>query len=266
MEVCSLIIRVQKNEHNPYAVIDKTALNDKRLSFKAKGIISYLLSKPDNWKPVLSELSNSAIDGETSVRSGLKELIAYKYMVRQSIKENGKIVAWEHVIYEKPQDIKQAPQVDFPQVENPQVENRTLISNDIKNNDLISNKEDYYIEIYKKIVTLYHTLCVSLPRLKKVTDGRKKAMKMLLKKKYSTDTIEIAFKKVEESDFLSGRNGKWTSCNFDWIINEDNIVKILEGKYDKKISAEEIKQKQDQDKYVTNERLLYGLPRAGGNW
>ena len=39
---------------------------------------------------------------------------------------------------------------------------------------------------------------------------------------------------AEDSDFLSGRNGKWTSCNFDWLINENNMVKVLEGNYKNK--------------------------------
>ncbi|MNP53901.1 hypothetical protein D3C76_1484160 [compost metagenome] len=36
---------------------------------------------------------------------------------------------------------------------------------------------------------------------------------------------------VEASDFLTGRDGKWGNCGFDWIIKESNYIKILEGNY-----------------------------------
>lgn len=40
------------------------------------------------------------------------------------------------------------------------------------------------------------------------------------------------FKRVEASDFLTGRNGEWTACGFDWLLKENNIIKVLEGNYD----------------------------------
>ena len=43
------IIRVSKNKNNPYFLMNNTGINDKNLSFKAKGVLAYLISKPDNW-------------------------------------------------------------------------------------------------------------------------------------------------------------------------------------------------------------------------
>ena len=67
------IIRVVKNE-NPFAQIDKAPLEDPKLSFKAKGILAYLLSKPDDWKLQVADLENHSNDGERSIYSGIKEL------------------------------------------------------------------------------------------------------------------------------------------------------------------------------------------------
>ena len=50
-------------------------------------------------------------------------------------------------------------------------------------------------------------------------------------KQFSPDFKDI-FERVEKSDFLSGRNGKWSNCGFDWIFNPSNFVKIIEGNYD----------------------------------
>lgn len=75
----------------------------------------------------------------------------------------------------------------------------------------------------------------SFPKIRTMTDKRKKSLKVLLNQ-YSQDDILTAFKKAESSNFLSGRTGKWSGCGFDWIINFNNFVKLLEGNYDNKPS------------------------------
>lgn len=110
-----MIIRVAKNKDNPYVMMNKTGLNDPRLSFKAKGILAYLLSKPDDWKVMVSELINSSTDGKTAVYSGLKELEENGYLKRIRVyrmdKEKGKKVIdhWETVVYETPIECKGSP-------------------------------------------------------------------------------------------------------------------------------------------------------------
>jgi DnaD/phage-associated family protein len=94
-------IRVEKS--TGYSVINNTGLNDANLSFKAKGILAYLLSKPDNWKCLVGDLSNNARDGRDSIYGGLQELRKYGYMIKRPIRNNqGKVIEWEEVIYETP--------------------------------------------------------------------------------------------------------------------------------------------------------------------
>jgi hypothetical protein len=86
----------------------------------------------------------------------------------------------------------------------------------------------------KDIVDVFHKYCTSLPKIKTITDKRKKTIRARLKQYPGMDTYEELFKKAEASKFLSGKNGKWTNCNFDWLLNETNMVKVLEGNYDEK--------------------------------
>lgn len=86
---------------------------------------------------------------------------------------------------------------------------------------------------YDEIISLYHEL-TSLPRVQKLTDRRKKTLRVRWKQYPDTEKFRQLFIKAQESDFLSGRNDKWTSCSFDWLINEANMVKVLEGNYDNK--------------------------------
>lgn len=88
-----------------------------------------------------------------------------------------------------------------------------------------THKTDYgkYLEFYKNAVK-----SLSMPKV--LSDKRKKALKTL-SLKLSDDDIKRVFELAEESDFLSGRNGKWTGCSFDWLINYNNAIKVLEGQY-----------------------------------
>lgn len=74
------IVRVEKNSN--YTVLHKAALKDTRLSWKAKGIIAYMLSMPDNWVFHMNELMKHSTDGEKSFRSGFNELKTHGYVKR----------------------------------------------------------------------------------------------------------------------------------------------------------------------------------------
>lgn len=86
----------------------------------------------------------------------------------------------------------------------------------------------------------FNRICKSLPGVKFVSDKRKKA---LLAAKKQLDRLNMSFEelfeKAEASDYLSGRNGKWTNCGFEWIISPQNIVKIAEGTYDNRPGTHE---------------------------
>lgn len=113
------IIRVEKNRN--YSVINNTGLRDERLSWKAKGILAYILTLPDDWVFYREELATHAKDGIDSLKSGMKELKEYGYVKRNPIRnDKNKIVSWETVIHEVPQ--QEEPLADFPPVENPPVE------------------------------------------------------------------------------------------------------------------------------------------------
>ena len=79
------IFRVKKNAN--YVVMNRMALNDERLSWKAKGIIAYMLSMPDDWKFYVKELSDHAKDGEDSLRSGIKDFKECGYLKRYPVKD-----------------------------------------------------------------------------------------------------------------------------------------------------------------------------------
>lgn len=94
------IFRTLKNKN--YTVMSNVHLRDKKLSWKAKGIHSYVLSLPDDWEIRVNHLITVSTDGEKSTRSGLKELYDNKYWQKYPVYINGKVDHWVTLISEVP--------------------------------------------------------------------------------------------------------------------------------------------------------------------
>lgn len=85
---------------------------------------------------------------------------------------------------------------------------------------------------YQKIVSLFNQICVSLPKVEKLTENRKQRIKAADKE--LNGDFDGFFRKIEASDFLTGRVGSWNGCCFDWAFKQQNLIKIVEGNYDNK--------------------------------
>ena len=92
------VFRVPKRSN--FTVMSNVHLRDASLSLKAKGLLSYMLSNPDNWDYSLRGLARFSSDGIDSVRSGLNELMRHGYQVRDA---KGRIVDCDYQIFEVPQ-------------------------------------------------------------------------------------------------------------------------------------------------------------------
>lgn len=86
---------------------------------------------------------------------------------------------------------------------------------------------------YQQIADLYNETCVSFPRLTKLSESRKKAIRARLKQ-YSVDDFRRIFELAESSDFLKGKNDRNWSATFDWMVKDANMAKILDGNYNDK--------------------------------
>jgi len=93
----------RKAGRKQWVVIDKTAAHDASLSWKAKGLLLYMLSMPDDWEFYVSELKNHASDGRDSTASGLKELERAGYLVKTKRRdEEGKFQGYDYNLFETP--------------------------------------------------------------------------------------------------------------------------------------------------------------------
>lgn len=83
---------------------------------------------------------------------------------------------------------------------------------------------------YQEIVDKYNSICVSLQSVRKISNARKKAINARLKM-YSLDEVIEVFTLAESSNFLKGANNINFKANFDWLMSDKNMAKVLEGKY-----------------------------------
>ena len=121
--------------------------------------------------------------------------------------------------------------VGFLGVDNLGLENQgQLNTNKLNTNNTYRKEQKFYCQ---QVADAFNETCVSLPRVTKLTDKRKKAIKSILKK-HSLEELKNIFKKVEYSSFLNGSSGKWSGATFDWILKESNLIKVIEGNYDDK--------------------------------
>lgn len=86
---------------------------------------------------------------------------------------------------------------------------------------------------YQQIADMYNDICISFPRMMKLSDSRKKAIRARMKT-YSVDDFRKMFELAESSSFLKGQNDRDWSANFDWMVKDANMAKILDGNYQDK--------------------------------
>jgi DnaD/phage-associated family protein len=134
------IFRVTRDPNNPYVMLNKQFIYDRRLSFKAKGILAYILSRPDHWQIYEIEIIKHSRDGRDSVRTGIKELINLGYVIRQEKRdEKGRFEGYEYEVFEVPKE-------ELPKSENPTSDNQTLVINELSNklNNVVVNAFEFY--------------------------------------------------------------------------------------------------------------------------
>lgn len=114
-------------------------------------------------------------------------------------------------------------------------------------------KEGNKYNIYQQIADLYNDICVSFPKVNKLSDKRKKAISARLKI-YGIDDFRRLFEMAQQSDFLKGGNNRDWSATFDWLITDSNMAKVLDGNYKNKAGANKKgKQTFDQRSYDYDE-------------
>jgi len=133
------VVHVKKRE-NPYVQIDKRVFEDPRLSWRAKGIMGYLLSKPDGWKVNVVDIWGKGKEGRNAVQDCMSELAVFGYAeLVTTHNDQGVFTGKEWVVSEEPKggftDATEKPKTEAPKT-------RKSVFRSISNNELNSNNEE----------------------------------------------------------------------------------------------------------------------------
>ena len=144
------VIRVEKNKN--YTVMSNVHLRDKALSLKAKGLLSLILSLPDDWQYNVKGLAAISKEGRSGITSALQELEAAGYLERRQLRgEHGKLAQVEYVVFEAPRPpLAEKPATadsatGNPATGNPATEDRAQISTE----EQITEKQNTDLSKYR---------------------------------------------------------------------------------------------------------------------
>ena len=213
-----------KKEKN-FTVLDNTFIKDTRLSWKAKGLMTYLLSLPDDWTIHLSEIEKHASDGKSALRSAINELKDLGYLKAEQKRENNRFAEMVYIIIENPD----SPFTDFQQTENLQTENLNSENQTLQNtnNDKVLNKQSTDNNIPKekkhKLGTYFNVL-LSDKELQKLVEkmGSEKTgavianfseLKEMKGYKYKSDYLALLRWGIEayEKKYATSQNGGYVN-------------------------------------------------------
>ena len=163
------VFRVERN--TGYTVMSNHHLRNKELTLKAKGLLSQMLSLPEDWDYTLAGLSHINREKIDAIREAVKELEKAGYIVRSRERdEKGRLRGADYVIYEQPQpkepeaatSSEKPPTSDLPTLENPTLDNPTLekptLENPTQLNKDISSKEQSITDLSSTHSIPFHSL------------------------------------------------------------------------------------------------------------
>ena len=229
------ILRIKKT--NNYTVMSNYHFKEKDMSLKAKGLLSLMLSLPEDWDYSIDGLAKLSKDGKDSVMSALAELEKFNYLIRTQTKdEDGKFAGYDYDVYEEPYTEKpftENPNTEKPNTENPQQLNTKPLNTESDIN--ITNKklninvqtEQEFEEVWK----IYPRKEDKKKAFLAYKTARKKASFDEIKKGVETYSNHIKARNTDKCYIKLGAtyfNGECWANNYEQVAPKEELIK---GKY-----------------------------------
>ena len=145
------VFKIEKTKD--YTVMSNYHLRDRKLSYKAKGLLSFMLSLPEDWDYSLAGLCAISKESRDGIRSILKELQEHHYVEIEKVRGDKGYFEYNYLIYEVPHFIEVEtqltnPDMENPHLDNPNVETTTQINTNIINTNKQIDKDDKTISSF----------------------------------------------------------------------------------------------------------------------
>lgn len=229
------VIRIQKT--NNYTVMSNYHFREKDMSLKAKGLLSLMLSLPEEWDYSVDGLVKLSKDGKDSVISAITELEQFGYLVRSQAKgQDGKFAGYDYDVYEQPYTEKpftENPSTVKPMTENPQQLNTKPLNTESDIN--ITNKKlNINVQIeqeFEEVWKLYPRKEDKKKAFLAYKTARKKASFDEIKKGVETYSNHIRVSNTDKRYIKLGAtyfNGECWVNNYEQVAPQEELIK---GKY-----------------------------------
>lgn len=227
------ILRVTKRD-NPFVQIEKAAIEDTRLSWRAKGLLVYFLSKPDNWTIRMAHIVRQSTEGRDALRTAMNELKEAGYA---SLKNTSSGSEWN--IREQPRTKPCPENPHEPPPEKPSPGFANLAKSAPSNNEVARDnkkRENNGASADGALIDRWREF-PQLPAVRVISAGRKRAISARMRDPFFRDNFSEAIERIAKSDFCTGVNDRGWRADFDFLLRPETIVKVMEGKYDNRRSA-----------------------------
>lgn len=143
-------------------------------------------------------------------------------------------------------------------VESVDINKHKTKNNKKSSTDVLPEKTDAFSDQITTIRELYNSVCGSYPRLVKMSEARKKAVRARLRAGYTVEDFKRLFEMAEASSFLKGQNNRNWTATFDWLIADANMAKVLDGNYSDRKSVSYSAAKNVEEDAWKQHRDYYG--------
>ena len=167
------VFRINKTAN--YTVMSNHHFKEKKMSLKAKGLLSLMLSLPDDWDYSVSGLATLSKDGKDSIMSALAELEKFGYLTRKRlVNEKGQFAGVEYNIFEIPQPkepIAEKTNEENENAENSNAENPAQLSTYLTNHlfnelyNLLNTKDEGLLTLYREYIQMREKINAPLTEL-----------------------------------------------------------------------------------------------------
>ncbi|MBR2075929.1 MAG: DnaD domain protein [Exiguobacterium sp.] len=207
------IHRVRKN--NNFVLLDKGFLNNPNLSLKAKGLLAYVLSLPDDWVIYTEEITKHHKDGKAAVLTAFKELENEGHIKRERIREsNGQLKGYKTTVYETPITENRLSEVGKTDIGKTDIGKSSTTNNDLTKNNLtknnttktttnpFANDSNSYDESRQVVVDFYQSHYGNIPPL--VIKAVEIYLQQEIEGSLIIKAIQIAIERGKKWDYAAG--------------------------------------------------------------
>lgn len=211
-----------------YGVVYQDVTRNSSLSAATKGLYAYLSAfcgASDECYPSVETIIKEMGMGRDTFYRHINALVSAGVVEkRQSVNDGGK---FGRTVYRLTHEVVIS---DYPFTKNEDAVLSTTDNKETKNNNTTINNIKNNID-YQLIADMYNAICISFPKLTKLSDKRKKTIRARFNQGYTVEDFKRLFELAEGSSFLKGGNGRSWMASFDWLIADANMAKTLDGNY-----------------------------------